>query len=274
MFLTQRKFSILIYLKDFQFSFFTSYICDFLFDVSFLFVSSILPAMIDLLSYSINEIWLIKNSYLLRINDFFIYFYNIDLQINFEIKIDNLNSKNMSTWKINISDDYLFVQSDSEIDVCAYSLASRINLINNKDNQEFNDNKIVYEDSWLANTFVVVKYLKKYEFCIGMVVSELGALKNHMYFYNKCRYSLPSNCVDKKGMYFNIFDDGRFITYPSTTGKAVILDHKKRTSKLISSLSFKDIIYISEKEKIVYVNTLDGIIKSNIKELYEIDSLY
>ena len=246
---------------------------DFLIDISLLFVLSIMPDMIDSPYYSINELWLIKDSYLFKINDSCVDFFSIDFRMKFEINVDHLNSKNLSGWKINIADDYFFVKNLTDIHMRAYSLASRTNLISGHDIREFNDTVIYTSENLLKNSYKVVKYIKKYKFCLGKFVCELGGSKDYFcFFYDQGGVRIPTNCFDKRDKSFCLSDESRFISYSSLTGKAVMLDLKKCIAKYFRSLRFKDIIYISEEEKCVYARAFDCIIKYKIKEL-EIDRI-
>ena len=225
-----------------------------LFDISYFYVQHLNLFTLNSYKIQMKELLMIKERFIVRIDDQFLDIYDSVKRLKFDLKIEGFYASSWSTYNISIIGNHLLIGNDLNMNYNIYNLNSK--------NENFKSNLSFYSSEYnFYQRWIYLNYLEEYNMFLCRKRSYFDDIyQDYVLYYNDDRlYHLK---LSIKKDYPFIFGNCRYIvfSYYDPRISFEVLDCKTQFSTYRIFFNLKDIVWISENDESVYYVEL-GIVK-------------
>ena len=240
--------------------------CDLLFDVSYFYVKSLNLFTLDSYKIQMKELLLIKDRYIVKVNDKALHIYNYMDETNFDLKIKGFYASSWSTYNIYIIGNHLFFGIDiiNEYYIVDLNAKDKIKTTKLSDFFDFSEpfNEIYYNK---LSKYIYIRYFENNNLLIGREQGALGDFKGFLFYNNESSLNFWRKRICFKEKYLYVSENGRYILVLLKSNHLILLDCMKKMSSTVNSLKMKNFIMISETDECILA-------MNNLKQLSHIIS--
>ena len=180
------------------------------------------------------------------------------------MEIEEFYLHSWSTYNIYIRGNHLFIGNDLISDYDIHDLKTKIKVTSTRLYSIMYIIQNSLEPNSSTMNYIYIKYFEEYSLLIGRELGSLGNLKGFLFNINEGYNNMSKFNLGLRKDFLHVSENGRYILGLSKTNDIKLIDCNTKELSSINAFKAKEIIWISEKEKSLYVLQSDLVKKYQI----------